>query len=514
MVNAPCRSWPRRSGVSSVNMIDRRHNGGPTLDDEIVTLAAECEHDPNAWWDAAYDWGEGDLASFDGLRDWQWDIGEIIGDHLQNPETRFDPLMIAVASGHGIGKSALIGMVCDWAMSTCDNTRVVITANTDTQLRTITSPEVSKWFRRSLTAHWWNIHKTRIERKGKEGEHWALDFKPWSEHNTEAFAGLHNVKKRIVLIFDEASKIADKVWEVAEGAMTDQETEIIWIVFGNPTRNIGRFRECFRKYRAWWHTRQIDSRTVPGTNKKYLDGIIEREGEDSDVAKVRVRGQFPSQSFRQFISEADADAARNRHYRPDQYEFAPRIIGVDPAWTGDDSFEIYFRQGLYSKHLASYPRNDNDVEMAGFIAKFEDDYKADAVFVDAGYGTGIVSIGQVMGRAWRLVWFSGKPLDKGYMNKRAELWGLGRKWLKSGGAIDPADQALYDDIIGPETVPRMDGRIQLESKEDMKERQVPSPNKADALFLTFAEPVARKDGKDRVEGNNANKVESDYEPYA
>jgi len=177
------------------------------------------------------------------------------------------------------------------------------------------------------------------------------------------------------------------------------------------------------------------------------------------------------------------------HLRPEQYQFAPVIIGVDPAWTGDDTLEIMLRQGLYSESLVSLARNDNDVEVAGIIARLEDEHKAAAVFVDAGYGTGIVSAGKTMGRNWRLVWFSGKPLDAGYLNKRAEIWGLGKKWLKEGGAIDGRDRVLMEDLIGPETVARLDGKIQLEGKENMKERGLPSPNKADALMLTFAEPV-------------------------
>ena len=285
---------------------------------------------------------------------------------------------------------------------------------------------------------------------------------------------------------------------------------IIWIVFGNPTRNSGRFRECFRRFRHRWVQRQIDSRTVPGTNKKFLQRLVDDHGEESDIVKVRVRGQFPSQSAMQFISADDADNARTVHLRPGQYSFAPVIIGVDPAWTGDDTLEIMLRQGLHSKSLATLPRNDNDVQVANLIARLEDEYQADAVFVDAGYGTGIVSAGQVMGRSWRLIWFSGKPIDPGFFNKRAEMWGTMKKWIKAGGAIDPADEELYQDLIGPETSPRLDGKILLESKEDMKDRGLPSPNRGDALALTFAEPVGKK--QRHVGGNNHDAVAVDYNP--
>lgn len=467
------------------------HNRDPN--DDIIELAAQCQFDPDVWSRLAWDWGHGALAEYDGPRAWQQDINRVIRDHLADPKTRFEPLQISVASGHGIGKSAEMGMLSNWAMSCWDDAKVLMTANTEPQLRTKTAPEVGKWFKMSLTASWFDVQAMSIKsRDPMHGDSWRMDFLTWSEHNTEAFAGLHNKGKIILLLFDEASKIHDKVWEVAEGAMTDENTVIIWVVFGNPTRNSGRFRECFRRFRHRWIGRQIDSRTVEGTNKKYLQKLVDDHGEDSDVVKYRVRGQFPAQSAMQFISADDVDKARARHLRKEQYAFAPVILGVDPAWTGDDKLEIMLRQGLYSKSLASLPRNDNDVEVANLIARLEDEYQADAVFVDAGYGTGIVSAGSVMGRSWRLIWFSGKPIDTGFLNKRAEIWGTGKKWIKAGGAIDPKDEDLYQDLIGPETVPRLDGKVQLESKEDMKDRGLPSPNKGDALMLTFAEPVAKK----------------------
>lgn len=487
------------------------HNGGPSIDDKIIELAASCRYDPDRWSQFAWDWGFGELADYDGPRQWQRDINRIIADHLADPESRFQPLQISVGSGHGIGKSAEMGMLSNWAMSCWPDAKIVTTANTEGQLRTKTAPEIGKWFRMSLTGHWFDVQTMSIKsRDPTRSESWRQDFIPWSEHNTEAFAGLHNKGKIILLLFDEASKIHDKVWEVAEGALTDENTVIIWVVFGNPTRNSGRFRECFRRFRHRWIGRQIDSRTVPGTNKKFLQRLVDDHGEDSDIVKVRVRGQFPAQSAMQFISADDVDKAQKVHLRRESYAFAPKIIGVDPAWTGDDNLEIVLRQGLYSTSLASLPRNDNDVEVANLIARLEDEHQADAVFVDAGYGTGIVSAGQVMGRTWRLIWFSGKVIDPGYLNKRAEMWGTMKRWIKAGGAIDPRDEGLYQDLVGPETVPRLDGKIQLESKEDMKDRGLPSPNKGDALALTFAEPVAKKPAYGMAHNHSA--VEVEYDP--
>lgn len=480
-------------------------------EEEIIELAAACDADPLAWAEQAFDWGEGELSEYDGPREWQREAFAEIRDHLQNPETRFQPLMLARASGHGIGKSAFIGMVTNWAMSTCDDCKVVITANTDNQLRTKTSPEVGKWARLAITSDWFDINATSIASKDPgHSKTWRTDFTPWSEHNTEAFAGLHNKGKRIVLIFDEASAIADKVWEVAEGALTDEGTEIIWIAFGNPTRNTGRFRECFRRFKHRWRNKQIDSRTVEGTNKQQIQKWVDDFGEDSDFVKVRVRGMFPSMSARQFISEEDVTAAYGRKLRPEQFNFAPKILTVDPAWEGDDEFAIGIRQGLAFRILKTMQKNDNDLIAAQIVARYEDEEKADAVFIDFGYGTGIVSAGQGMGRDWVLVNFAGESGDPGCLNKRAEMWKLARDWLKSGGAI-PEDPTLRDELQAPETVPRIDGKIQIESKKDMKARGIPSPNRADALVLSFAYPVTKKSPIDTLRVSSPRR---DYDPYA
>ena len=142
--------------------------------------------------------------------------------------------------------------------------------------------------------------------------------------------------------------------------------------------------------------------------------------------------------------------------------------------------------------LAAYPKNDNDLVMAGYLAKFEDEHQADAVFIDQGFGTGIYSAGKAMGRKWILVSFGAASPDPGFLNLRAYMWNEGRKWLQQGGAY-PDDQVMYDDLIGPEYQVRMDGKIKLESKDDMKKRGLPSPNRADALMLSFAYPVKKKE---------------------
>jgi hypothetical protein len=287
--------------------------------------------------------------------------------------------------------------------------------------------------------------------------------------------------------------------------------------FGNPTRNSGWFYDAFHGQSHRWSTRMIDSRSVQITNKALIKEWVDDYGEDSDFVKVRVRGTFPAQSVMQFISTTDVDAAAKRHLRKEQYDFAPVILSLDNAWTGSDDVVIGKRQGLKFEVLFSCPRNDNDVEIANKLMQLEDEHHADAIFIDAGYGTGVYSVGKTNGRGWQLVWFGGASGKPGYLNKRSEIWGDAKDWLKNGGAIDERDKVLQRDLVGVETVPRGDGIIQLESKKDMVKRGQASPNRADALALTFALPVVKRDLRAellRAVGGASVDRSRDYDPLA
>lgn len=486
-------------------------------DAALIADIGSMTHDPLAFAKYAYPWGKQgtELAEVSGPRGWQRDTLETIGKHLRNPDTRHQPLQLAVASGHGIGKSACISMIIDWGMSTCEDCKVIVTANTEKQLLTKTWPEISKWFRLSLNSHWFKINATSITSiDPKHARSWRADASPWSDSNTEAFAGLHNVKKRIILIFDEASNISDKVWEVAQGALTDEDTEIIWIAFGNPTRNSGRFRECFTRFKHRWITKQIDSRTVEGTNKAEIDKWLDDFGEDSDMFRVRVRGMFPRASSLQLIpNDWVAQAMR----REAIYTFDdPIVCGIDIARGGDDNNVIRFRRGLDARTIPTIRIPGSETRnTAIFIAKVctvVADHKPDAVFVDS---TGVG--GPVADQLRRLmpgvsiidINFASAAPDKHYSNMRTYMWWKLREALQSGLAIEN-DPALETELTASEYGHNNRDQLALEKKDAIKKRLGVSPDDGDALALTFAMPVFKAQYQ---EGANASGMVVDYEQF-
>ena len=320
---------------------------------------------------------------------------------------------------------------------------------------------------------------------------------PWAAHNAEAFAGLHNKGSRILLVFDEASAIADTIWETAEGALTDADTEIIWVAFGNPTRTSGRFHDCFGRFRTRWTVRQVDSRTVSLTDKRQIAQWIADYGEDSDFVRCRVLGQFPRAGSMQFIDSESVVAAMNRVPDFAAERDQPLVMGVDVARFGSDRSVIVLRRG---RDACSWPiekyQGLDTMTLASKVVERDAAEGVRAVFVDeGGYGAGVVDRLRQLGVPFVFgINFGGKPetWDEGgakplYANKRAEIWGNMKKWLEQGCL--PNDPELLADLTGLQYGYDARSAIQLEKKEDMKKRGLASPDIGDALALTFALPV-------------------------
>ena len=455
------------------------------IEQQLADDIARFYLDPFGFVMFAFPWGEpGVLEDEEGPDEWQAEQLKTVRDILQSdPEAS---IREAITSGHGIGKSTEVAWLILWAMSTRPDLAGVVTANTQAQLKTKTWRELAVWHKRAINAHWFKWTATKFYAV-EAPEDWFIAAIPWSENNSEAFAGLH--EKHVLVIYDEASAIPDAIWEVSEGAMTMPRA--MWFTFGNPTRNNGRFRECFGRFAHRWNHRQIDSRQCKMTNKVEINQWIDDYGEDSDFVRVRVRGEFPRAGSLQFIPSDIVEAARKRHLEASVYFHMPVIIGVDVARFGDDESVICVRQGR--KILEQFPyRELNTIQLANRVIEKIRAFNSQAVFIDVGNtGGGVIDYLVELGYAIFSVNFGSTSDDiEVYVNKSAEMWGRMREWLKEEVDI-PDDSELNDELCGREygyTVRKF--QIQLEKKEDMKKRGLKSPDRADALALTFAEHVA------------------------
>lgn len=470
---------------------------------------ASYTHDPLSAVLYGFPWGEGELEHSPGPRQWQKDILTEVGEHLSNPLTRFVPFKCAVSSGHGIGKSTLVSWLIWWALSTFEDAKVIVTANTKGQLDTKTQPEAAKWFRLAVNQEWFDVHVSSIRVREEHHEQtWRCDLTPWSEENAQAFAGAHNQGKRIVIIMDEASEISAKISaEVGRGALTDENTEILWFKFGNPTLNSGDFYDCTHgDQRHRWITRIIDSRTVEGINKEELKEWEEDYGEDSDFFRVRVRGLPPRAASGQYIDQERIVGAQNRNVVVLDDE--PLIAGVDFAWGGEDDNVVRFRCGHDARSVAPIKvRGELTKDPAVMTGKLADVLtrtytvngklkKVAVMFLDsAGIAAPVEARLRDMGfQNVVTVNFGAESPSVKAAYMRDFMWMQMHDWLPQG-AID-RDHELEADMGKPLLITDRHGRIKLEPKDMMKKRLAKmgvnsgSPDDADALALTFAMPVA------------------------
>lgn len=448
------------------------------------------------------------LENFSGPRKWQREILQDITDHIKannelnnnnSNEVMYKVLQEAISSGRGIGKSALVSWLTIWMLTTRIGSTTIISANSENQLRSITWAEITKWLAMSLNSHWFEVSATRlapakwltelVESDLKKGtRYWGVEGRLWSEENPDAYAGVHNFDG-VLVIFDEASGIADPIWSVTGGFFTENTPNRFWLAFSNPRRNTGYFYECFNSKRDFWATRVVDARTVEGTDKAVYERIIQEYGADSSQAHVEVYGEFPSAGDDQFISSLVVDDAMRRPLYKDPS--APIVIGVDPARFGADATVLAVRQGRDIVKIIRH-RGDDTMTVVGHVIEAIEEWKPAMVFIDeGGLGAGIVD--RLKEQRYKIKgvnfgWKSKNPAM--YGNMRAQIWGDMRSWLKSGSI--PNDRFLKSDLISPMMKPDSKGSIFLESKKDMKARGLASPDAADAIALTFSYPVASR----------------------
>lgn len=456
---------------------------------EIIEDLARFETDPLGFVLWAFPWGEkgSQLENKVGPEPWQCEQLIRIGEKLRAGGDLGAIVTEDVSSGHGVGKSAEVAWITLWAISTFEHTRGVITANTETQLRTKTWAELGKWYGMFIAKALFTLTATAIYANETGADKtWRIDQIPWSKDKSEAFAGLHNEGKRILVLFDEASAIDDIIWEVTEGALTDANTQIIWCRFGNPTRTSGKFHKNCSNPRHNTYTR-VDSRGVSFTNKGQIELWAEEYGDDSDFFRVRVKGQFPRAGTTNFISPELANDARKRIVEKYSYIGFPLVLSCDPARFGDDWTVITLRQGLkvhYQKALHGY----DGVDVAGRLMEICRALPGIAAIAYDAIGNG-ADLDSALRRIPNMpplvpvMWGVPAKDSKQYFNLRAECWGRMRDWLSNGEI--PDDDQLCDELTSLDYGYDATMRIQLQSKKDIKRNGGKSPDRADSLALSF-----------------------------
>jgi len=395
-----------------------------------------------------------------------------------------DNARVAIKSGHGTGKSTLLSWLILWGITTHQHIKIPVTAPTAHQLSDVLWSEVRKWGDKLLEP-WKSSLEITADMVRYSGASGFAVARTGRKESPEALQGFHD--DNLFFLIDEASGVPDVVFQVAQGTLSTVGARVL--MAANPTRNTGYFYDAFHRNRDRWQRLTFSCLDSPHVSPDYAVEIAEAYGADSDIYKVRVLGEFPSTSMAQLISPDLIDKSIRQAHRINVYGHMPKILGCDVSYFGDDSSVIYMRQGLVAQELWS-SRNVDTAQFAQAIARIWRENECDACFVDVtGWGAGVVDTLRTLHFNPMPVYFGGSAGDSTrFVNKRVEMWWKMKEWLEAGGCV-PDNTDLRDDLCAPEYYYSANGKIGLERKEDMRKRGLPSPDKADALAMTFAEEV-------------------------
>lgn len=432
------------------------------------------------------------------------------------------PMRISIVSGHGIGKSMILSIIILWFLFIHPDSQVACTSPGAAQMYDILWKELKKWIEKMdpgmAKLYVWEASHVRMSEAPNV---WFARAKTASKENTEALAGVH--ADWVLMAVDEASGVEEPIFETMEGALTSGN--VIVFLISNGTRSLGYFYDTHHGDKERWQNFSFSSLDSPRVDQKYVDGIVQKYGDDSVQYAIRVQGKFPDEGimddkgYVQLFNESDL------HFVPFDNDWVPvgRAIGaLDASGEGQDKSEWAVRDrmrlGIVAEEEKSTPAG-----MAIKSLTVCDKFKIDPIdFVIDAFGKG-QDVGMEIALAtakqqdpWRVY-----PVNTGdqcedptdqllYINKRAEGYYKLMKWCRAGGEIMETPR-MKEELMSIRFRRTANGRIQIMDKVQMKKLGFPSPDKADAASMTFLRPDHAK--PTAFEKERQDRLKQDFDPH-
>lgn len=436
---------------------------------------------------------------------------------------------MSIVSGRGIGKSSLFAMIIIWFLFCYPQSNIPCTAVTKDQLDDAMWKELAMWLEKLPPEVKDKFDYSADHLRMKESpKTWFARARTASKDRPEALSGVH--ADWILAIIDEASAIDERVFEMGQGILTSENAFMIMI--SNGTRNDGYFHRSHNENKAAYQCLSFNSMESPIVNEKYVHSIIDEYCTGVDPKhyatvteyRVNVLGLFPKIGVMDDKGYVNLLEEKDITEEDGPYEFiGHRLMGVDCSGDGDDKSTWVGRDRMRADVLGEEQTSTADsiggrtITFAEKIGIEEENYRD--IVVDA-FGSGH-AVGQSVavmtkgkGRITAINW--GEPCEleydrETYVNQRAEAYWKMRVWLKKGGMIG-RHPALRKELLSIR-YRRVGGKIQIESKLEMKKRGVKSPDYADALASTFLREL-QANFKTVVENNRIRAMADQFDAHS
>ena len=412
---------------------------------------------------------------------------------------------VAVRSCNGSGKTLTAAIATLWWITTHQEAIVITTAPTQRQVGKLLWKEIhhlhsiNKQLPRGKTTY------TSLEISEKR---YAFGF---STKDTAKFQGFHN--ENLLVIVDEAAGVDDDIFDAIYGCMTTENSKLLLI--GNPQYNSGTFYDAFHSKRDLWKTIHISAFDTPAFQKqtaaqnpdaetelksippgmvtpRWVHEFAQHNGEHSPTYQFRVLGQFPSNSIDTLISLKHIEKATNRQF--DTSNQHQTIMGLDVARFGDAKTIAIIRKGPQVIDIVEMPPADL-METAGRTHEIANKHNVDKIFVDkVGIGAGVVDRLNEIGKNKAIGINAGNKArnTERFANLRAQMFnGLKERFEQDDIAI-PNDNELISQLASLKYSYTSRGQLQIQSKQQMRDAGLKSPDKADAMTLAFTAPEPPK----------------------
>lgn len=397
-----------------------------------------------------------------------------------------DSLRMSVRSGNGVGKTSFEAWMVLWFHATHFPAKTLITGSNYDNLRATLWAEVGTWYRRmpAWFRDQYDYTAEVLRMKERPEESFAI-LRTASKDRPEALAGFHS--KNMFVVADEASGIDDEVFRILRGALTTQGSRLL--MCGNPTRSSGYFYDSHHNLRELFWTKRVNCLEVKEVDGPWCEEQRLTYGETHPYYIVHVLGDFPPADSESLIPLHLLEEAKERDVEPTD---AAMIWGVDVARGGEDRSTLCKRKGNVVAEPVQWWTGLDTMELCDkLIYEYWETPAADrpgSICIDViGLGAGVVDRLRREDLPVRAVNVAETPSNtQRFFRLRDELWFKARDWVFARDCKLPDQGVLIGELSGPRLGEMINGKIKVESKDDMRRRGLRSPDVAEAFVLTFA----------------------------
>lgn len=437
--------------------------------------------------------------------EWQQEVLTWVG----NGERR-----IAIPTGHGVGKTALMAWLAIWFVLTRIPCKIVVTAPAKATLEDGLWVEIGMWIDRLPAGikALLEVKTDRVELR-RAPKKAFISMRTARAENPDALQGVHS--DHVLLLPDEASGIPDEVFAAAQGSMSARTSQTV--MCGNPVRATGYFAEAISSGRdIIWKVREVSCLEVldkhpNAPTQAFVDEIEHLYGKDSNTYRARVLGKLPLSDDDVIIPRLLIDQALNRDVEPSTR--APLFWGLDVARLGRNQSALAQRRGNYMPEPVIRYTELDTMQLVGRIKALYDalphEKRPVEILVDGiGLGAGVVDRLREVGLpAVGINVSERKSHSNAYYNLKAELWYTARAWFASQLVKIENDPELIKHLSVVKPDRHSSGTLLVEDKKATLKRMGKADERrlddADAFILTFAgDAAAAEHGSDRPRNQN------------